>query len=73
MSKNWECKISPKILIKYKKYLISSGDIVAGITKSSVACSQIEGLTKFTLDIGKNKEIFSTNFTDSLGYLWMLD
>lgn len=67
MSKNWECKISPKILIKYKKYLISSGDIVAGITKSSVACSQIEGLTKFTLDIGKNKEIFSTKIYWLLG------
>lgn len=29
-----------------------------GNTKSSVVCSQIEGLTKFPLDITKNKEIF---------------
>lgn len=29
-----------------------------GITKSSVVCSQIEGFTKFPLDIIKNKEIF---------------
>ena len=30
----------------------------AGITKYSVVCSQIEGFTKFPLDIIKNKEIY---------------